>query len=46
MDRCDLTESIDNFSTIFEEIQVELKQNKSLLRSYQNLQNPKIRSIF
>eukprot|EP00493_Phyllostaurus_siculus_P006200 UN06259 len=46
MNRWDLTESIDNFSTIFDEIQVELKQKKSLLRSYQKLQNPKIRSIF
>eukprot|EP00493_Phyllostaurus_siculus_P004548 UN04569 len=46
MNRCDLTESIDNFSTIFDEIQVELKQKKSLLRNYQNLQNQKIRSMF
>ena len=42
----DLTESIDNFSMIFDEIQVKLKQKESLLRSYQNLENPKIRSIF
>eukprot|EP00493_Phyllostaurus_siculus_P007860 UN07950 len=39
MDRYDFTESIDNFSTIFDEIQVELKQ-RSHFSKLSKLANP------